>query len=84
MSSETFVSGKDDCTASSLEQPLLFHGNEDNIKDLEGQLPPFNGSSFSRTCLNLTNAVSGSSSLCLSVSLSLSRVKSYFLHFAME
>ncbi|XP_072956447.1 amino acid transporter AVT1I-like [Typha angustifolia] len=70
MSSETFVSGKDDCTASSLEQPLLFHDNEDNIKDLEGQLPPFNGSSFSRTCLNLTNAVSGIGVLSMPYALS--------------
>ncbi|XP_073007695.1 amino acid transporter AVT1I-like [Typha latifolia] len=70
MSCATFVSGKDDCTASSLEQPLLFHGNEDNIKDLEGQLPPFNGSSFSRTCLNLTNAVSGIGVLSMPYALS--------------
>ncbi|GJN18474.1 hypothetical protein PR202_gb05640 [Eleusine coracana subsp. coracana] len=45
---------------STLSEPLLLpaakHVNEE--EDLEAQLPSY-GASFSRTCLNLTNAVSG-------------------------
>lgn len=56
----------------SLTKPLISQENYKhdevnelyrNTKDLEGQLPSCkNGASFARTCLNLTNAVSGTSS----------------------
>lgn len=45
--------------ASTLSEPLLLGKGADD--DVEAQLPPYRtaGASFSRTCLNLTNAVSG-------------------------
>jgi hypothetical protein len=56
----------------SITKPLLWQENykhdeaNSSTKDLEGQLPPYkNGASSARTSLNLTNAVSGSSSSSL-------------------
>jgi hypothetical protein len=56
----------------SITTPLLWQENHKHdeanqeysrTKDLEGQIPSDKrGASFARTCLNLTNAVSGSSS----------------------
>ncbi|GJM94003.1 hypothetical protein PR202_ga10612 [Eleusine coracana subsp. coracana] len=44
---------------TSLSEPLLLPAKvADDDEDLEAQLPSY-GASFSRTCLNLTNAVSG-------------------------
>lgn len=46
--------------ASPLAEPLLPGKEDDLADDLEAQLPSYRtGTSFSRTCLNLTNAVSG-------------------------
>ncbi|CAO2165418.1 unnamed protein product [Urochloa humidicola] len=48
---------------STLSEPLLLPGTKAadlaTADDLEEQLPSYGGASFSRTCLNLTNAVSG-------------------------
>ncbi|VAH87249.1 unnamed protein product [Triticum turgidum subsp. durum] len=48
-------------TASPLGEPLLTATGQRADRDAEAQLPPYRsaGASFSRTCLNLTNAVSG-------------------------
>ncbi|CAO2183457.1 unnamed protein product [Urochloa humidicola] len=44
---------------STLSAPLLSSETKCAADDLEAQLPSYGGASFSRTCLNLTNAVSG-------------------------
>lgn len=48
-------------TASALGEPLLTAPGKRVDRDAEAQLPPYRGAgaSFSRTCLNLTNAISG-------------------------
>ncbi|KAL5228999.1 hypothetical protein ABZP36_017264 [Zizania latifolia] len=53
--------------ASPLAEALLPGKEGDCADDVEAQLPSYHtGASFSRTCLNLANAVSGTSSSSVS------------------
>ncbi|CAO2179339.1 unnamed protein product [Urochloa humidicola] len=59
MQGQRTCQGEAPLPVSTLSAPLLSSETKCAADDLEAQLPSYGGASFSRTCLNLTNAVSG-------------------------
>ncbi|CAO2190909.1 unnamed protein product [Urochloa humidicola] len=59
MEGQKTCQGEAPLPVSTLSAPLLSSETKCAADDLEAQLPSYGGASFSRTCLNLTNAVSG-------------------------
>ncbi|CAO2179338.1 unnamed protein product [Urochloa humidicola] len=59
MEGQKTCQGEAPLPVSTLSAPVLSSETKCAADDLEAQLPSYGGASFSRTCLNLTNAVSG-------------------------